>query len=80
MKVSVFFYQNIDRESVLFSRLSKLKARYQTSYWIGGVSGFGADKLTWTEALTLAAHIVVDILKSESASVFEEMRLMVQKD
>lgn len=80
MKVSVFFYQNIDRESVLFRRLSKLKSRHEGSYWIGSVAGFGVDNLTWTEAFTLAASLLVNILKSDSASVFEEMRLLVQKD
>jgi hypothetical protein len=80
MRVSVFFYKSIDRESVLWASLQALSRKYENTFWIGGSAGFGAEELSWQDAFTLAAKIAVTILKTESESVFNEMRLIVQED
>jgi hypothetical protein len=80
MKVSVQFYKSLDPESILFNKLKTLKTEYPTSYWIGVRAGFGADQLGWNEAARLAALIAATVYKTESASVFDDMRLMLQKD
>jgi hypothetical protein len=80
MKVSVEFYKNLDPESILFNKLKALKSEYPTSYWIGMRAGFGAEQLSWKEAARLAALIAATVYKTNSASVFSDMRLMLQKD
>ena len=80
MRVSVFFYKNIDPASVLWRKLLEIKKQYAEAWVIGSGMGFGADKLTWHEAMTLAARITVTVFKTESVSVFSEMRLLVQQD
>jgi hypothetical protein len=80
MRVTVFFYKSLDAESVLLRKLRALKDTYKDSFWIGNRAGFGLENLSWHEAFTLAAEIVVTVLKTDSASVFSEMRLLVQED
>lgn len=80
MRVTVFFYRPLAPDSVLLQRLRRLSNRYDSAFWIGGTVGFGVDNLNWHEALTLAAKIVVNVLKTDSSSIFDEMRLLVQKE
>lgn len=80
VKSSIYFYKSLDRESVLYRSLAKIIAGEPTGFRIGGDMGFGADRLPWQEAATLTARFAVTVLKTDSASVFREMRLMLQED
>lgn len=79
-RVSVYFYSPIDSESVLYRGLRDLFFSFSNPHSIGTSVGFGAGGLTWKEAHTLAAKVAVTVLKTESESVFDEMRLLVQND
>lgn len=78
MTTSVMFHTYVDVESVMWRNLRALALKYDDIYWIGGNMGVAIQNLDWREAMTVAAKIVVTILKSDSASIFHEMRLMVQ--
>jgi len=80
MRVTVFFYEPIDSESILYSSLKRLFEEYKERFSIGNRIGFGATGLSWRDAYTLATKIVATILKTEPESVFKEMRLLVQED
>ena len=80
MRVTVFFYKPIALDSILFESLRALKQRYPQSFWIGGRSGFGVENLSWHDAVKLSALIPATVLKTESSSVFDEMRIVMQKD
>jgi hypothetical protein len=80
MRVTVFFYKSIALDSILFRSLKTLKQRYPQSFWIGGYSGFGVENLSWHDAVKLSALIPATVLKTDSWSVFDEMRVVMQRD
>jgi hypothetical protein len=81
VRVSVFFYQSVDTESVVWRRLRKIALEYSDRlYWIGADMGFCVSNVDWRTAHTIAAQIAVTVLKSECDSVFKEMRIVVQED
>jgi len=80
MRVSVFFYNGIDVDSILWRRLKELSKSYKHPFWIGSNKGFGATCLNWQEATTLAAKIAVSVHKSDCPSLFQEMRLLMQQE
>lgn len=80
MRVTVFFYESLDPESVVFRHLRDLFFSYPDAFGIGGGIGFGVEHLAWKDAFILAAKASATIAKCEAESVVYEMRLLVQQD
>lgn len=80
MRVSVYFYDSVDTESVVWRNLNSLVERFGDVYHIGGNGGFGVENLSWHDATKLTAQIANVIYKADCASVFKEFRLLMQTD